>query len=123
MIAEIRGIYLQEEALNQNLKNETENFSRITRGLETAISDLRQSISDGQTHFDRTMSKVDEAINTETGGDTFCYFTFSPELASANGNPTPQTYFSIEAERIGKYPLRDVRAVIMDSAKSGLDYE
>jgi hypothetical protein len=58
--------------------------------------------------FDKTISRIDEAINTETGGDTFCYLDFYY---------LTRGYFGLNVVRVGKYPLRNVSLTILDQTQ------
>jgi hypothetical protein len=94
------------------------NFTATTSGLMTAINGLDSVIGQNQEHFQQTMTKVEDAINTETGGDAFCYidFTFQPQWE--NGKPLLKGFIWLDAIRVGKYPLHEVSATLMDHIKS-----
>lgn len=116
MVVEIRAITrdrnvaeTQRRVFEQQLQD---------RFQQTANS-LGAVIRESDAHFDATIGKIGQAINTETGGDTFCYLdmTFSPIWE--NGKETTRGYLRLEAVRVGKYPLRDVSITIDDHIKFG----
>ena len=83
-------------------------FSQTATGLGTAINALDLTISENRTHFDKTISKVDRAINTETGGDTFIYLDIRTYLRDT---------IMLEAIRVGNYPIRDVAVSMTNLSK------
>jgi hypothetical protein len=83
------------------------------RGLETVINQ-------SNAQYRGTIGKINEAISTETGGDTFCYLAFDDWITWENGKPQPQKAFSLDLERVGKYPLRDLSLIVDDHVKNSL---
>src|ERR1035441_8899738 len=92
MVVEIRAITrdrnvaeTQRRVFEQQLQD---------RFQQTANS-LGAVIRESDAHFDATIGKIGQAINTETGGDTFCYLdmTFSPIWE--NGKETTRGYLQI----------------------------
>lgn len=76
----------------------------------TALNALNETIKEGRTHFDSTLSGLTDSIKTQTGGDSFCYLEFSQALNDVGG---------MQLIKVGKYPLRGVSARIMDEVKTG----
>ncbi len=67
--AEGKSIY-QDHMNAENVRREE--LRRQQAQFDQTIRDLKALVGQNQTHFEKTMGKVDDVINTETGGDTFC---------------------------------------------------
>jgi hypothetical protein len=78
---------------------------------------LGDSIKNNQDHFDKTIQKVDDAINTETGGTTFCYVDFD-KPGPRVGTSSPDNISWVSIHRVGKYPLYSVSIWIIDNEKA-----
>lgn len=94
-------LLVEFHAIRKDRLDEANSFSAIGDGIKATI---QQS----QKQFEATISKFGEAIKTETGGDSICYLDFEPVL---------NNMAALTAVRIGKYPLRNVNANILDRAK------
>lgn len=96
---EITTLYQQrredEAAANINRQREDEQVA-MTRRLE----DIRLAAI---LHQNRVA--LGEMLNTETGGDSFCYLYLSPA----------QTGWIMELEKVGKYPLHSVEMQLTDN--------
>jgi hypothetical protein len=84
-------------------------FAAIRQGIQTTIQKSDE-------HFDKTMRRSDAIvagvgsnIKTVTGGDSYCYVEF------ANRAPDDSSMLLMAVHR-GHYPLRDVRARMVDEA-------
>ena len=102
VVSEISGLYRAD-------REQKHQYTTITGGLETAISGLQTTIDENRNHFDKTLERVDKAINTETGGDTILYVSTRPWL---------QDTIELQAVRVGNYPIRGVSALMFDETKS-----
>lgn len=92
---------------------------------------IGQDLKQNEIHFDATMSRLDttldrvgDSIKTQTGGDSFAFIAFTAEPAQNFdmrwGNflaPRGKAYFLISVTSQGKYPLRDIRAIMMDDER------
>jgi hypothetical protein len=84
-------------------------FFKTAKALQTAIKEEEIQTKQEQKEFNETTSRFEDVVNTETGGNSFCYLSF----VEAYGGQ----YFHLKAVRVGKYPLKGVWAIIIDSAK------
>jgi hypothetical protein len=107
---------IEIRAISRDRKEQTKTFSDIASQLAvtvnqgtTALNALNETIKEGRTHFDSTMSGLTDSVKTQTGGDSFCYLEFSQALNDVGG---------MTLVKVGKYPLRGVSATIMDAAKT-----
>jgi hypothetical protein len=66
VVGEISGLYKADT-------EQKKQYATITSGLRTSIDALNTTIAENQKHFDKTIGKIDDAINTETGGDSFVF--------------------------------------------------
>jgi hypothetical protein len=69
----------------------------------------RDHFTQTQQQFLRTLNNVREGIQTETGGDSFCYVQFVAALTSERG-------FAMAVQK-GKFPLYGVHVRIVDLEK------
>jgi hypothetical protein len=107
---------IEIRAISRDRKEQTKTFSDIAAQLKVtvnqgtkALSALNETIKEGRTHFDSTISGLTDSIKTQTGGDSFCYLEFSQALNDVGG---------MTLVKVGKYPLRGVSARITDAAKT-----
>jgi len=111
LLLELRTIYLDRsdhDAEQAKARCEQlEQFRNIAGQLTTAIQD-------NERHFDQTLAKVDDAINTETGGDSYCYIDFSATDIATDGRQLPYFYLIPYLIKVGKYPVRDIVATVED---------
>jgi hypothetical protein len=71
--------------------------------------------------FRTMLTGVEDSIKTQTGGDSFAFISFTPQLASSFEMhlfnflaPRGVPYFMVSITSQGKYPLRGVHAILMD---------
>ena len=105
------------QAEREKRKEETRQFSDIR-------DDLKATIKQGSDHFDATMARSDtiiagvsDSMRMQTGGDSFAFITFTPEPGNVQFNQFPATsgsQFLVSITSHGKYPLREIRATMMD---------
>jgi len=114
-IAEIFSIGYYGSKAEQEQKDA--NNSQI-EGFKTIAGGIDASNKRSAEQFSATMDKFGETINTETGGDTFCYVDFSFTAQWENGKQTTKGFWELIAMRVGKYPLRDISVTIFDNIKS-----
>jgi hypothetical protein len=93
-------------------------FTKTAKALRTAIADEETQTTKEQTQFQdehlqfkETLSRFNDLVNTETGGNSFFYLSFT-ELY---GGRT----FDIKAIRVGKYPIK-APWVIIDNMVKGV---
>jgi hypothetical protein len=102
MLLEMKSIYQDRAAHDKEQAvaraTELEGFKKIAAGINT-------SISSSQQQFAATMSRFDDNVNTMTGGNSYCYFTF-------NFDGTPKLLHR------GKYTLYDLRFNFVDAKQS-----
>jgi hypothetical protein len=85
--------------------------------FEEVVGGLKNTIAQDQMHFDSTIGRVNDVINTETGGDTFYYLDFHGVSSMVNGKPSPPESVLFTLKKIGRFPLRDVSVTILDQMK------
>ena len=101
-----------ERRANESYRNEVRiqeenNFRDIGHDITSGVTKV---VEDNQGKFNSTMSAWKDTVNTETGGDSFCYFDVHPVL-------DPNTVW-IDAVKVGKYPLRDITVSIVDRMRN-----
>jgi hypothetical protein len=126
----IVGVY---RGLGKDRRDQEEIQKGIARSFETIGNQISSAINDNQRRFAQTMdqfsrttselgdiadlerqnlnttiSGLRHTMNTVTGGDSFCYLDLEPVLNNVS---------MTTAIRVGKYPLRDISALITDRAK------
>jgi hypothetical protein len=88
----------------------------LTAVLQSQESMLRQLISSNKLAT-RNLAKAEEAINTETGGDAFCYVDFAPPLPQTGSlSAFDQTWMSVF--KVGQFPVYGVTLLILDNEKA-----
>jgi hypothetical protein len=83
-------------------------FQAIAKGIDQAIQSSQQQFSATMARSDSILRSQNEALNTATGGDSFCYIDL---LAGSPDGGMPI------AVQHGKYPLYDVTAQIVNLAE------
>jgi hypothetical protein len=85
-------------------------FSQTYAALRTSIrNEETQRKTDGD-RFRSTIARLQDSIKTQTGGDSYCYLSFE-------GNYGGQS-FSVSMVKKGRYPVRGVNVMILDTVKS-----
>ena len=94
------------------------------RGFAGIADALKQAIVRDQSHFDETMSGVEDSIKTQTGGDSFAFISFTAQQAASFemhwGSflaPRGAPYFVVSINSRGKFPLRSTHAIVMDDER------
>ena len=98
-------------------KEEREKFQAIAEGLQKTLQQNAQQFDKTMRRSDAIIAGVSDSTKTQTGGDSFAYITFTPEPANVRFVPFPAPavpWFLVSITSHGKYPLRDVRATMMD---------
>jgi hypothetical protein len=88
-----------------------EGFKETANGIEASNQLSRDQ-------FVATMKRFEDTINTETGGNTFCYTDFSVLPMLEDGKPTGKANVWLDAVKVGNYPLRDVNVTLFDQTKN-----
>ncbi len=106
------GAIANDRSENQSAQEEVRatdqfRFWRTSTALQTAIQTEKLQMIREQSQFRDTIAHFEEVVNTETGGNTFCYLLFE-EIYNRQS-------FNVTAVKVGKYPLKDVWAFIDDS--------
>jgi len=118
-IIEIRAINHDRDKANADFKTMADGLkTTINQGKITidegnaAIRGLQTTIAEGREHFDQTIQGISGSTNTQTGGDSYAFFTW-----------VPMQGFLAFVHR-GDYPLYDVTARIVNlddtATQSGL---
>jgi hypothetical protein len=97
-----RATFANEEAHRRKEENEK---------LQSIVEGLKATIEQNQNHFDVTMSGLKDVVQTETGGNSFCYldvFPVSPEKNAVNHAA------AMGLTRVGKYPLHGITMTLDD---------
>lgn len=104
MCAEVwmMGIDRQTNEDQQKLANAAQ-----LQGFTDVGNGIKEAIGENSRNFAVTMSGIRQSINTATGGDSFCWLTFSRDGSQA----------LIIALQQGKYPLHSVTARMVDLNK------
>jgi hypothetical protein len=98
------------------------------KGLDVTVKGLEKVIRDSDKHFNATMGRtgkiiegVSDDMRMQTGGDSLAYITFTAEPGYVQfgnfSNPSGHPWFLVAITSHGKYPLRDVRATLMDDER------
>lgn len=111
-------------------QKEKESFAAILKQdqdhFEATVEELKTVIQNSDRHFDATMQRsnrivagVADAVKIQTGGDSFAYITLtgpmSPILTFDKFSHPWGPWMMVAVTSHGKYPLRDVRAVMTDA--------
>ncbi len=80
---------------------------------------LKSSMALNQSQFSSTAAKLKDVINTETGGNAFCYLDFNVSPTWVNGSESKSKFvLALSVRRVGRFPIRDVHFTLMDHAKA-----
>jgi hypothetical protein len=101
----------QGEQANARAIDQTR-FLKTAIALQRAINDEEDQTNKEQTLFKKTFTRFNDVVNTETGGNSFFYLSFSERYGG-------QT-FDIKAVRVGKYPIKRAWAIIDDLEKGSV---
>ncbi len=92
---------IEIRAISKDRKEQTKTFSDIAAKLTVtvdqgtiALTALNETIREGRTHFDSTISGLTDSMKTQTGGDSFCYLEFTQALNDVGG---------MQLVKVGKY--------------------
>ena len=117
---EIRAIDKDRAAVAQEQERDrveqNKRFSEIAGGITEAIEESQKQFqttmarSDRMVNLERSaITQVGESIKTQTGGDSFCFVSFTPQES--------QRAFTVTVTNHGKYPLRGVHLTMSDEEK------
>ena len=111
LLLELRTIYLDRSDHDaEQAKARCEQLMQF----RSIAGQLTTAIRENQRHFDQTLTKVNDAINTETGGDSYCYIEFSATDIAIDGHKLPYFYAIPYLNKVGRYPVRDIVATVED---------
>jgi hypothetical protein len=117
LLGEIRVLHIDRQKNNQEQASERDQSQkRFQRTLDSFTPVLEAQIKSNQLET-KNLYKVEEAINTETGGDAFCYVDFDkpgPRL----GTSSPDVISWVTVHKVGRYPLYGTRFLIVDNEKA-----
>ena len=109
-----RATVAQEQERDRAEQNKR--FSEIAGGITGAIEESQKQFQTTMARSDRivnlersAITKVGESIKTQTGGDSFCFVSFTPQES--------QRAFTVTVTNHGKYPLRGVHLTMIDEEK------
>ncbi len=109
-----RAAVAQEQERDRVEQNKR--FSEIAGGITEAIEESQKQFqttmarSDRMVNLERSaITQVGESIKTQTGGDSFCFVSFTPQES--------QRAFTVTVTNHGKYPLRGVHLTMSDEEK------
>jgi hypothetical protein len=102
MLLEIKSIY--QDRAHHDREQAAARATELAGFAQTA-NGINSTISNGQRQFAATMSRFDENLNTMTGGNSYCYFSF-------NFDGLPKLLHR------GKYTLYDLRVNFLDAKQS-----
>jgi hypothetical protein len=111
--------YVEVHSINVDRDQHDREQIEARRVLDAGFSDLlndqrnkfQAMLDQSQAQFDATMASVNNATNTVTGGNSFCYLSLSPGL---NG-------FGMNVIKVGKYPLRFRSVRLFDQTLYGME--
>ena len=108
-----RADFARDEVCRRHEENQkfSDIGTAITNNVQKLLNHSDLEFAKTMARSDAIMSGVADSIKTQTGGSSFCYIDFEQALYDVGG---------MTVIRIGKYPLRDVSAQIMDEAKTRL---
>lgn len=119
---EIRAIRQDREVAARDQaearKKEEDNFQKIAEGIARSIQESDVNFEQTMRRSDRIIAGVGDSVRMQTGGDSFAYITLTgPEpaiLTISNISHPSGPWMLVSITSHGKYPLRDVHAVLMD---------
>jgi hypothetical protein len=86
-------------------------------GFKETANRIETSNQLSRDQFAATMKRFEDTINTETGGNTFCYIDFDVLPVMENDKQTG-TNLWLSAVRVGEYPVRGANVSIFDHVKN-----
>ncbi|MGD1106511.1 MAG: hypothetical protein ABR865_05660 [Terracidiphilus sp.] len=120
IVAEIKDLYVTDQEqtstftkINGDLTKTGQDLDKTLKGLEIErqkLGDIAIGVNSAVTTSQTAVQTATEAINTETGGNSFLYIKAKPFMRNT---------VELEAVRVGQFPLRDVTAEVMDETKFG----
>lgn len=110
LVAEIRNLYVVDAEQSQTFREITSRLEAVGSSLKATSEQITTATHNAQEQFDVTMSRFREAIDTENGGNSFCYFELLwPEIPNGEMQGIVQVR--------GKYPLHDTWMRLVDIPK------
>jgi hypothetical protein len=114
-----RNVAAQDQA--EARQKEEDNFRKIADGITNSIQESDRNFAQTMRRSDRIVAGVGDSVRTQTGGDSFAFITLTgpqPAIITFNGIPHPDgPWMLVSITSHGKYPLRDVYAVLMDDER------
>jgi hypothetical protein len=102
-----------EPVSGQAARNFNSTIGRL-QGATGKLDGLLNTTQSVATLETQNLSKVGEAINTVTGGDTFCYVDFD-EPHPRLGTSFPDNISSVGVHKVGPYPLYGISVLVVDN--------
>lgn len=105
VVAEITNLYRADRDQVKSFQSITSGLQSANSGLQSTADQLRSVVSLERDNIAETKAGLSDAINTMTGGNSFCYldiFPVSPEKNAVNHAA------AMGVVRVGKYPLHGI---------------
>lgn len=122
---ELQTIRHDREVAASELKDarghEEQNFRDIGAGIRTTIEQGQEQFAATMRKSEKLAGDVGDSMRMQSGGDSFAFITFTgPEPSTLTVNDIshplgPWLLVSITSH--GRYPLRNVRAILMDDQR------
>lgn len=121
-----RAEFARDEARRRQEENQkfSDIGTAIANNVEKLLDHSDSEFAKTMARSDAIMSGVADSIETQTGGSSFAFITFTAQPAQAfemHWNnflaPRGEAYFLVSVTSQGKYPLRGTRAIMMDDER------
>ncbi len=115
------------EALERERNARAEENAKFATILEEGRKHFEATLAENQREFVETMQRSDriiagvgDSVRVQTGGDSFAYITFTAEPAYVKFGQFSNVsgpWFLVSITSHGKYPLREIRATLIDEER------
>lgn len=114
LISEMRTVIYDRAQQDKQFSN----ARRVEQAsFRSILSREAETMRENQGQFSATMAKLIDSINTQTGGNTFCYLDLQAFPVFVNGRASPKVNLFLQVVKVGRYPLRDVHMTLTDHNK------
>lgn len=124
-VLELRTIRHDREVAASELKDarshEEQNFRAIGAGIKNTIEQGQEQFAATMRKSEKLIGDVGDSMMMQTGGDSFAFITLTgpqPPMLTVNDISHPlNPWLLVSITSHGKYPLRNIRAILMDDER------